>query len=324
MDPSVIEIRKIKYGDYVDKHPNKPYGYYALGELELICKSYDKAMTYFAKALHLNPQYKRANIGYIICLIQQQKYMQAVRHFRKRCRDIEDKTVLMKDLVHAICSDYPLSNPDIRIPVECKAPDLKGKIYRILWSYKISGNIVAGVLLALHFMNKPNNKLFENTKYTLYTDMVALPGIVESLRWHMVKFLSLRMPKIKEQRSVASLFFYIPSNDMSPEYANIVFSTALNGKNPERINRIRKSMENRLIPVTQENMWRYIYFARQEYRYNEQVMKDCLSLIRSGWVDPVIAEALNDMILLKMKGYTEKDLETLRFYGFDISDSSSL
>ncbi|HBN85589.1 MAG TPA: hypothetical protein DDZ89_17300 [Clostridiales bacterium] len=317
MDSSVIEIRKIKYNDYVDKHPDKPYGYYALGELELMSSSYDKAMNYFAKALQLDPYYERANIGYILCLLQEGKIMQAIRHFDKNGENIKQKRILMQDLVHGVCSDHPLTDPNVRIPVDCKTVDLTGKLNRVIWSYKRNRNIVTGILIALHFMSNPS-KRHDFVKTIVYTDLVIQPGIVESLRWHMIRYLSDQQPDVCENRLIASLFQYIPINNMTPEYANTVFSVALTSQNKEQIRQIRQSADNAIIPITQDNLWHYIYLAHQNGSYDHSVMNDCLSLIRSGWVDSTVAGALKDMIALHMDGYTKQDLRTIQLFGFDI------
>ena len=319
MDSSVMEIRKIKYNDYIDKHPDKPYGYYALGELELMSASYNKAMNYFTKALILDPHYDRANIGYILCLLEEDKTMQAIRHFNKKGQNIKKKRVLLQYLIHGICSDHPLTDPDLRIPVDCREVDLTGKLNRIIWNYKRNRNTVAGVYIALHFMNNPS-KRFDHFKLTLYTDLVIQPGIVESLRWHMIKYLSDHQPGLQENRLIASLFRYIPSNDMSPEYANKVFSSALRDQNKDRIIKIRQSATNALIPITQDNMWHYVFSAHQNNRYDQSVMNDCVSLIRSGWIDSTLADALKNMISLKLEGYSTQDLELIRLFGFDGMD----
>lgn len=317
MNSSVIEIRKIKYNDYIDKHPDKPYGYYALGELELMSSSYDTAMNYFTKALHLDPHYERANIGYILCLLQEDKVIQAIRHFNKNGDNIKKKRILMQDLVHGICSYQPLTDPDVNIQVECKTVDLTGKLNRIIWNYKRNPNIVAGVMIALHFMNNPS-KRHDSMKTTLYSDLVIQPGIVESLRWHMVRTLSAHQPEVYYNRLIASMFRYIPINSMTPEYANTIFSVALTRQNNEQIRRIRQSADNAMIPITQDNMWHYVYLAHQNGHYDKSVMNDCITLIRSGWIDSAVTGALSNMMALKMEGYTRQDLKKVQLFGFDI------
>lgn len=320
MDSSVIEIRKIKYSDYVDKHPDKPYGYYALGELELMSSSYEKAMIYFTKALSLDPGFDRASIGYILCLIQENKLMQAIRHLYKNGKNILKKKILMQDLIHGLCSSLPLTDPDLNIPMDCKTVDLTGMVGRVIWHYKRKRNIVAGVMLALHFMSNPSRR-YESFKVLLYSDLVIMPGIIESLRWNMVSDLAVHYPEVLQDRLIASMFRYIPSNDMTPEYANTVFSTALTGQKKDLVGQIRRSADYAMIPLTQDNKWHYVYTAYMNKTYDKSVMQDCVFLIRSGWIDPTVAGALKDMILLKMEGYTKRDLERIQLFGFEFDES---
>lgn len=316
MDLSIIEIRKIKYNDYVDKHPNKPYGYYALGELELMCSSYDTAMNYFIKALYTDEHYDRAKIGYILCLLHDGKIIQAIRYFDKKCKHFMHKKILLQDLIHGICSDRPLSNPDVRVPVNCKVVDLRGKMNRVLWIYKRNGNLIAGVLLALHFMNN-RSKLYDRIQTDLYQELVLQPGIVEPLRWHMLQRLSTKKPETLENSVIAAMFRYIPSNEMTQEYANTIFSEALKSKNKDRIKQCYQSAVDANIQITSENMWHYIFLAHKFGDYDDSIMKCCISLIRKGWIDTAVAGALNSMIILNMEGYTERDIEMIRLFGYE-------
>jgi len=211
MDESVLEIRKIKYNAYIDKYPNKPYGYYALGELELMSHSHNIAMTYFTKALSLDEEYMRAKIGYILCLLHDEKYIQAIKFFSKKCPHILEKNIILGDLIHGITSQNAVTNPQKYQVTDCRFVNLKQKYRRISRMFKKNENVVAGMLLALHFYNNKSNQ-FEKTESDIVEKIVYLPGINETLRWHIIKNLSSSDESILDQDSLAAQFFHIPTN----------------------------------------------------------------------------------------------------------------
>ncbi len=315
MDLSRLEIRKIKYNAYIEKHPEKPYGYYALGELEMISKSYGTAINYFTKALSLDDNYPRAKIGYLICLVQEQKYIQAIKYFSKKCTYIAKKNILLRDMLNGICVKDAVTNPEIEKPATCRKVNLGNKYYRIYWMYRRSENPVAALLLALHFYENKANKQ-EKHRISLFEDLVNYPGIPEALRWFMIKTISDKKPDIFEDNSLAALFNYIPGKEVLTSYANKIFSVALLTNNEHKINRLYRSISDSFIPLTNDNMWHFVYVCHQKGRYNSSVMFCCKSLIKSGWIDSVIAGAIYKMKELNMGGLSGKEEEIIKLFGY--------
>ena len=73
-----MDIRIIKYEQYIKENPEKAYGFYCLGRLYFNLGKYNAAENYFKKALSLDEGYTRAIIALIELYVYKKKFIKAV------------------------------------------------------------------------------------------------------------------------------------------------------------------------------------------------------------------------------------------------------
>ena len=64
-DSSNVEIRIIKFNNYISKHPDKAFGYYGSGEIQYSQENYEAAIKHYKQALDKDNNHIRSIAGLI-------------------------------------------------------------------------------------------------------------------------------------------------------------------------------------------------------------------------------------------------------------------
>lgn len=314
MDSLTNDIRIIKYEDYIKKKPDKAYGYYALGELYLRTNRYLSAISYLKTALSKKPDYAFA----IVSLID--AYFSAHNYYKAVCLYLDNRTVIDKKNIFKVDLNRRLSNLFLKKVFPPKNPGIiEG------WSYKASikkltvlfnknqDTQITHLILSMHYLN---SGVRNDHSLVLYNLSAGLPGLNDNLRWDLVRNISKDNSNILKDKKVASYFDSIPDEGCSDEYANILLSAFLDTKNDSKISKAISYMISKNIVISKNNLFRYINYCFANNIFNTTVYRCCVKLLKSGWVDNIIAQ-----MVLRLRDYKViKDISEvtpiLNMYGY--------
>lgn len=309
------DIRLIKYEDYVRKHPKKAYGYYCLGKIHIMLSNYKAAEEYFQKALLQEKGHTLSKIGLIEAYVYRRKYLKAVNYFSRHREDINRKYVFRVRLVRAISSALKKSS--------MFSGKSEGPVADLIMRYTIyyakglvkkeTSNIVLKLLLAMYYLRSDERNPFI---HQLFKTCVYWEGLEDSLRWEFLKNLDRSGENLFYDINIARKFSSIPDTGCSSEYANIIFGTSLIEGKKDKITGMYNSASKFDIKLSPNMMWSYINWSMKNSFYDSSVYDCCRKLIKTGWIDKLIAET---MIKLRNKNavkLSQEDEKLLRLFGY--------
>lgn len=310
-----IDIRIVKYEQYVKKNPNKAYGFYCLGRLYFSLGKYNTAENYFKKALSVDENYTRAIIALIELYVYRKKFIKAVYIFSKHRQDINKNYIFRVKLVRGVSSFYSKSDFFRTGSIGF----LKSMFLKHTMRYardlvpKESSNIVLKIILCMYYLKTGENNIFVTQ---MYKTCVYWDGLDDQLRWDILNNLSNSGNKLVYDMNIAKKFTSIPPSNCSDEYAGIILlASMLKGdvKKTSEIYNLANKYNKKLEP---EIMWRYIYWCKENSFYDNSVYDCCKKLIKSGWIDKVVAQTLlifRDKNNVKL---SKRDKQILELYGY--------
>ncbi|NLD50144.1 MAG: tetratricopeptide repeat protein [Clostridiaceae bacterium] len=312
---SKTDIRLVKYEDYVRKHPKKAYGYYCLGKIHMMLCNYKTAEEHFQKALLLDKGHTLSIVGLIEAYVLRRKLLKAVNLFSRHREDINRKYIYRVRLVRTVSSALKKSN--------MFSGKSGGLISDLVMKYTIyyakgmvkkeANNIVLKLILAIYYLKSDERNPFI---HQLFKTCVYWDGLEDSLRWELLKNLDRSGENLFYDISIARKFSSIPDTGCSSEYASIIFGTSLIEGKRTKVTGVYNSAGKFDIKLSPNMMWSYVNWSMENSFYDNSVYDCCRKLIRTGWIDRLIAET---MIKLRDKNavkFSNEDERVLRLYGY--------
>src|SRR5690554_6276228 len=220
-----IDIRIVKYEQYVKENPNKAYGFYCLGRLYFSLGKYNTAENYFKKALSVDENYTRAIIALIELYVYRKKFIKAVYLFSKHRQDINKNYIFRVKLVRGVSSFYS-KNDFFRTG---SIGFLKRLFLKNTMRYarelvpKESSNIVLKIILCMYYLKTEENNIFV---MQMFKTCVYWDGLDDHLRWELLKALSDSGNNLVYDMNIAKKFTSIPHSNCSDEYAGIILAAS--------------------------------------------------------------------------------------------------
>lgn len=312
-----MDIRILKYEEYVKKHPQKAYGYYCLGRLHLMTGKYKLAEEYFNKSLAKDSDYVLAKVGLIEASVFKKKFLKAVYLFTKYRRDIIDKYIYRVKLVRGVSSFY--RKDDI-------FRNQGGGLFSVLLlNYSIhyikklvdkeASNIVLKLILCMYYL-KTGEKSFYTVQ--LFKTCVYWDGLDDTLRWTLIERLAELGDKLFYDVDIARKFSTIPDSKCSNEYVSMIFNTALRKNDKAKIVRVYEAANKYNKSISTGLLWRYICWSKDNSFFDPSVYDCCKKLMKLGWMDKVIAHMLlkfEEKKAVKLEDETEKALKLFGYMG---------
>ncbi len=312
-----MDIRIIKYENYIKKHPQKAYGYYCLGKLNLLIDQYKKAEECFVQALSLESEHIYAVIGLIEVYIQRGKYYKAVKLYEKYEKQINKKKIYKRKLSRDISFYYEQHKINIKRRGLFSHFFIAYTSQRINTYYKKhKNNIVAVLLLSIIHLSENKKSSPDNVIEEIFNHCVRLDGIHDSMRWVLLKRISEGNNEIYQSDEIAALFSQIPSKDCDEKYLNKIFKVILKQRDIQKLNSIFKTYEDIHKKLSPSNLWTYVFLC-QEMDFFDQTVYDCCSkLLAVGWIDKMVVDTIVKLKELKVILNTEKEDEIIKLYGY--------
>jgi len=315
LDKNKIDIRILKYEEYVKKHPKKAYGYYCLGNLHMMIGRYKLAEDYFKKSLAVDGNYTLSIIGMIEAYVFRRKFMKAVYLFSKNRQKIIDKYIYRVKLVRGVSSFY---SKTVLFRTETKGLFsvffLKYSMYYIKKLVNSeSNNIVLKLILCMYYLNSGEKSFYI---VQLFKTCIYWDGLEDTFRWALIKQLSEMGEKLYYDINIARKFTTVPDANCSDEYVDMIFSSALDKGNSSWIAGIYDTAGKYNKNISPRLMWRYVQWSRENSFYDPSVYDCCKKLMKMGWMDNVIA---NTMLKFKEKNAVKLGNEAeraLRLFGY--------
>lgn len=310
-----IDIRILKYEEYVKKHPKKAYGYYCLGRLYLMTGKYKQAEEYFNKSLAKDSDYVLAKVGLIEVNVFKKKFLKAVYLFTKYRRDIIDKYVYRVKLVRGVSSFYRES--DI---FRAQGGGLFSMLllnYSIYYIKKLvdkeSSNIVLKLILCMYYLKTGEKSFFT---IQLFKTCVYWDGLDDTLRWALIERLAELGDKLYYDVNIARKFSTIPDSKCSNEYVSMIFNTALKKGDKGKMVRVYETANKYNINISTKLLWQYIYWSNKNSFFDPSVYDCCKRLMKLGWMDKVIAHMLLKFKEKKAVRLGEETERALKVFGY--------
>ncbi|MDQ2087120.1 hypothetical protein RBH29_11855 [Herbivorax sp. ANBcel31] len=310
-----IDIRVIKYEEYVKKNPQKAYGFYCLGRLHFMMEKYKVAENYFKQALSIDDSYTRAKIGLIESYIFRKKFMKAVHLFSKYRQDINKNYIFRVKLVRGVSSFYSEK--------KFFRTDSMGFIKKLFLKHtmnyakelvkKESNNIVLKIILSMYYLQKGENNIFVTQ---MFKTCVYWDGLDNQLRWELLKTLSDSGDNLVYDMNIARKFTSIPHSNCSDEYVGMILGSSMIKGDVERTSKIYNLANKYNKKLSPQVLWRYVYWCKENSFYDYSVYDCCEKLIKLGWVDKVVAQTL---LMFKEKNtvkFTKRDEHILKLFGY--------
>lgn len=313
-----IDIRMVKYENYIKNNPHKPYGYYCMGKIQIYKGFYKKAESYFNNTLELDKNFVRAVIGLIEVYMYQGKHLKAVYLYNRYSNHIKNKNIYTVKLVRAVSSLYnanKLNPSEKRIISRLVLNHIIKSVYKIL--KRQPNNPVLNLILCMNFLySHEKNK----ESYRIYMTCINMDGLDNNLRYSLVQILSRMGIDILHNDQIASKFSDIPSSECKAEYVNRILKAAIKSG---KINNAKKMLNSigiseKSIPLS--SLWMFIYWSREYSIYDKQVLQCCRKLLKSGWVDKLVAQTFFILKELSIARHTDNEDRILKLYGYNMDN----
>jgi tetratricopeptide (TPR) repeat protein len=310
-----IDLRMLKYKNYIRRHPEKAYGYYSLGKLKLIVGQHKEAVQLFNKALSLDNKFVYARIGMIEYYISRRKSAEACRYFGKHSGSFTEKNIHMIRLIKAVSSFYVSNIPDLN---HLNIFQLAVRKYEFfLLRNRLDRDPANTVAVLLVCINSLFTGATDENAMALYSKCIGLRGLCDNMRWAIISRLSEKEPSLLRDLEIASMFDRIPDRDCPQAYINTIFEAFVKTKDIKEVKRLFNSIPENDKILSLPNQWKYILKCTENSFYDLSVYKCCRRLINAGWVDNILAGTLFMLKELKITEKTEDEEKILNLFGYD-------
>ena len=308
------DIRVIKYENYVKRHPHKAYGHYCRGKLFSDAGQYKKAEDCFHKALTLNRQYTVAVIGLIKAYVFRGKFLKAVKLYDRYAADIEKKNIYKLKLGRALSDYYESDGIETRMASFLSQLTLLYAVHKMLRRYREGSasvrepdNRVVNLLLCIYYLSVDDDANQPKETGGIYNACVRMPGISDLLRWVLIKKVSEIDSEIYDNVEIAGLFSGIPDHECPQQYANQIVNVGLKQQKIHKVNKICASDEGLYKRLTSANLWTYVFMCQEKGIFDMTVYQCCTRLLKTGWVDKMLAETFGKLKDLEVVNHVDAD-----------------
>lgn len=309
-----LDIRIIKFQDYISRKPDRPFGYYGLGVQHMLSGNNNLAEKMFLQALKKDPSYIPAKLGRLEVLLNENKLVAAARYYNKNSDFFLRKKLYMKRI----------NNMTSRLYLSRNFWAALGKLRSLfLFDEKIGtlqkmfsnnqSNPVVNILLSMYFLKKHKS---EKRAFTLYNLCVGMDGIIDKLRWDLVEILSKNQPEVLQDEKIAGLFQSISESSSRMDYVDFLLSCFMAQQDKEKVSNAFSELQNRHIIPSNKTMWEYINFCHSQNIWNATVALYCQKLIENGWINSFLSSVA---IQLKKEGIVDAKNRMFKFlslYGY--------
>lgn len=309
IDPKLrLDIRIIKFQDYLRRKPNRPFGYYGLGVQYMLSGKLHMADRMFTHALKLDPGYISAILGKLEVQLTQNRYAAAAAYYNKNKELFLSKRINIKR-INRLTSRFYTSRTlgshgtglYLWLFLRENLSVLKGI------QNKTIDNPVADIIIAM-FCLKDGRK--DEKALSLYRKCVELDEINDRLRWDLLKALSDKQPEFMQNNKIAGLFSAIPENAFSTKYMDFLLINFIKAGNESKVLKAFTSMQSKHITPEKKTLWYYFNFCRERNIWNPSLSYCCQNLINTGWVDNRLLTVIKE---LNRRGLWENTRENNKF-----------
>lgn len=309
-----LDIRLLKFQDYIRKKPNSPFGYYGMGVQYMLAGKPALAEKMFARALKTDADYVPAKLGKLEFLLSDGKFLAACRYYRKNSIGFSAKKIYLKR-IQRFTSRLYRTRDFYRHSRSLGSLLLFADGYGLLQKMfdNEPDNPVVNLLLAMFYLK---NHSSDERARVVYNLCVRMEGITDKLRWDLVQILSKEQPAILQDPAVAGLFSAIPEGAVGSKYAGFLLSTFIGQQDQNKILKAFSDLQKSHSYPDSKTLWKYLYFCRNHNLWNPSLTVCCQKLAGSGWIDGFLAGIVKE---LKNRGMAENTREIdrlLSLYGY--------
>jgi len=309
-----VDIRIIKFQDYIRRKPDRPFGYYGLGVQFLLLDSPGLADKMFTQALKKKPDYILAKLGRLEVLLVENRFVAAARYYRKNSSAFSGRKIYAKRIHEIVSNIYTRRGFSVyinRLRSSLVFDEKIGVLHKMLGSD--AQNPVVNILLSMYYLKSENNC---DKAMMLHNMCIGLEGINDRLRWDLLQAISKKQPAILNDAEIAGLFRTIPEQAYKTDYLNLILSCFIAKQDTEKINDAFSELGKRQIMPSKKIMWEYIHFCSSNNIWNSTVALYCQYLVENGWINSFLSQVA---LQLKNKGLADpgcRMFKILSLYGY--------
>ena len=166
------------------------------------------------------------------------------------------------------------------------------------------------------FFHTDEKEKHDERAFTLYNLCIYMDGIIDRLRWDLVRAVSKKQPAVLRDVKIADLFQSIPDNAYRTDYVNFLLTCFMAQQDTEKVMNSFSNLNERQLVPSKKAMWEYINFCNNRNVWNSTVASYCQKLIESGWVNSYLSQTA---VQLKDKGIIDpgnRIFRILSLYGY--------
>lgn len=305
-----LELRSIKFQDYIRKKPGSPFGYYGLGVQYMLSGKPASAERMFARALKLDADYVPAKLGKLEYLLFDGKYLAACRYYRKNSGCFSAKKIHLYR-VHGIVSRLYRTRGFYRQSRSLGSLFVFANGYGLLQRMfdNEPDNPVVNLLLAMFFLK---NRSEEERARVVYNLCVRMEGIADKLRWDLVQMISKEQPAVLQDPGIAGMFSAIPEGAVGSKYAGVLLTAFMQQHDRNKVLKAFSDLQKSHAYPDGKTLWKYLHFCRSGNLWSPSLSACCQKLASTGWMDSFLANMVKE---LKNRGMAENTRELDRLLG---------
>lgn len=309
-----LDIRIVKFQDYIRRKPESPFGYYGLGVQYLLAGKPAMADRMFISALKINPSYMPAHMGKLEYLLAEKKFLAAARYFHRNRDSFEKKKIYM-NRIHRITSRLYLARGFYRHAKSIRSMfvfrDGVGILQRMFAS--CPENPIVNLLLGMYMLKEGRE---DERALEIYNLCASMEEIDDKLRWDMIQALSLKNPDILNNENIAGMFYTIPEGAYGKDYANFLITRFIHQRNREKVVKAFSDLVKKHALPDKKTLWQYLLFCYEENIWNSMLAVCCQKLITGGWIDRFVASVANELVQRSLMDNTAETDKILALYGY--------
>ena len=175
-----LEIRLLKFRIISGENQTAPLAITGLG-FSICCRKACFSRENVSHALKIDPLYTPAKLGRLEFLLYTRKYLAATRYYQKNAVCFMKKNIYTLRIGRATSQLY-CSRSFFRHMGNMRSTFVFGERFGMLQKMFDSntGNLVAALLLAMHFLKQQRE---DARAHEIYRSCVQMPGLNDKLRW---------------------------------------------------------------------------------------------------------------------------------------------
>jgi tetratricopeptide (TPR) repeat protein len=309
-----LDIRLVKFQDYIRKKPNSPFGYYGMGVQYMLSGKPALAERMFARALKIDADYVPAKLGRLEYLLCDGKFLAACRYYHKNSGCFSAKRIYL-NRIQRVASRLYRTRSFYRQSRRLGSMLLFANGYGLLQRMfdNEPDNPVVNLLLAMFFLKAHSQ---DERARVVYNLCVRMEGIADKLRWDLLQALTKEQPGLLQDPGIAGLFSAIPESAVGSKYASFLLSTFIRQQDQDKALKAFSDLQKSHSYPDGKTLWKYLHFCRSNNLWSPSLTVCCQKLAGSGWIDSFLAGMVKE---LKNRGMAENTRELdklLSLYGY--------